>query len=397
MEPNKKILNAISGIALISFALVLLMGCAATETSYEGASVIDNLAVEDGQEFQRAYAPVEFDFPKDHGAHPEYRTEWWYFTGTLQDASGDQYGYQFTVFRTALTPHAAERQSTMATNQIYLAHFALTDAKSQDHVSFEQYSRGGGELSGASGEPSFGVWLENWSVTEQEPGIMRMTVSETSADGNEYALDLTLRETRQPVLHGDSGLSQKGPEPGNASYYYSLIGLETAGTITWLGNEEAVEGLSWMDHEYGSSALSKDAVGWDWFSVQLNTGDALMLAHIRTEDGGLVEEMLGTYVSPNGDTIPLSVSDYQIQVLDEWTSPQTDITYPSGWRVTVPELNMEIELSPIVKDQEMLVSFIYWEGAVSISGRIDDMPVSGTGYVELTGYGDETGDLRFQR
>ena len=232
---EKETFKALYFIVVISFSMAVLAACAASEPSYAGADVVANLSGNLDEGFARAYEPVEFEFPLDHGAHPEYRTEWWYFTGNLQDERGDQYGYQFTVFRNALTPEVPARESNLATNQIYLAHFALTNVQAQEHVSFERFSRGDGDLSGASGEPSFQVWLEDWSVVEVEPGVHRMTVSATSEEGEEFALDLMLQETRAPLLHGDPGLSQKGPEPGNASYYYSLVGLESAGTLTWSG------------------------------------------------------------------------------------------------------------------------------------------------------------------
>jgi predicted secreted hydrolase len=389
-----KALSVAVGFGLI---LGLLAGCSGVQQSYAGADVVANLSGNLDEGFARAYEPVEFSFPLDHGAHPEFRTEWWYFTGNLQDERGDQYGYQFTVFRNALTPEVLPRESNLATNQIYLAHFAMTNVQAQEHVSFERFSRGDGNLSGAIGEPSFQVWLEDWTVAEVEPGQLSLTASTTTESGEEFGVDLMLQETRDPLLHGDRGLSQKGPEEGNASYYYSLVGLESAGTLTWVGEDTAVEGLSWMDHEYGSSALSENAVGWDWFSAQLDNGDVLMFAQIRTEDGGLVDEMQGTYLRKNGETSPLRVDDYELEALGEWTSALTGATYPSGWRVRFPALDIELEITPLLDDQEMRVSFVYWEGAVDVEGSVEGLPVQGTGFVELTGYGESAQGQRFQR
>ena len=146
-----------------------------------------------------------------------------------------------------------------------------------------------------------------------------------------------------------------------------------------------------------AAALSENALGWDWFSAQLDNGDVLMFAQIRTEDGGFVEEMQGTYLRANGDTIPLRVDDYELEALGEWTSPLTGAVYPSGWRVRFPALEIELEFTPLVEDQEMRVSFVYWEGAVDVAGSVEDVPVQGSGFVELTGYGSSAQGQRFQR
>ncbi|MBK8051412.1 MAG: hypothetical protein IPK16_32540 [Anaerolineales bacterium] len=192
------------------------------------------------------------------------------------DAAGIDYGYQLTFFRTALAPDMQPRASTLAADQIYMAHFALTDGARQQHESFERYSRGAADLAGAEGQPGFSVWLEDWVAREVEPGVYTL-YAQANGEAGPVAVDLTLRETRPAVKHGQDGVHQKGPESGNASYYYSLIGLDTTGVITTAGMPIAVTGVSWMDHEYGTSALGQDALGWDWFSMQLENGAAAML------------------------------------------------------------------------------------------------------------------------
>jgi predicted secreted hydrolase len=214
---------------------------------------------------------------------------------------------------------------------------------------------------------------------------------EGNDDSEQVAIDLHLRETRPPVLHGDAGLSQKGPEAGNASYYYSLIGLETTGSITTGGRTVEVSGQSWMDHEFGTSALSANAVGWDWFSLQLENGTALMLAQIRTVEGGAIGEFAGTLVLADESRQLMSNDDFTMEVLDEWTSPTTGIVYPSGWHLTVPAYALELQITPLIKDQEMMVSYVYWEGAVNATGSMAGAPLKGRGYVELTGYGNVGG------
>lgn len=371
-----------------------LSGCtAADQTHFASANVVASLSGPADDAFARAYAPIDFVFPRDHGAHPDYRTEWWYYTGNLADGAGQQYGYQLTFFRSALTPALPERASDLATNQIYMAHFAVTDVAADDHRSFERFSRGAGGLAGATGDPTYAVWLEDWAVRQIEPGVAQLQAS-AAVEGRRIALDLTLRETQTPVLHGNRGLSQKGPEAGNASYYYSLVQLESAGTVTFQGEPVAVTGVSWMDHEFGTSALSANAVGWDWFSIQLDNGAVLMFAQVRTADGGVIPQFEGTYVTADGAQQPITVGDLTLTARAAWTSPRTGFTYPAGWQVTIPGLAIELVVEPLVADQEMEVSFVYWEGAATIAGTIAGEAVQGVGYVELTGYGQQAGQYQ---
>ena len=379
-------------VGVLFWVAVLLAGCApAAGSGVASANVVAALSGEVDAAYARAYEPIPLNFPLDHGAHPEYQTEWWYYTGNLDDAQGNEYGYQFTIFRSALTPSLPERASELATNQIYMAHFAVTDGPGNRHTSFERFSRGAGGLAGATGEPELRIWLEDWQVTRDGADTMHVQAQTLDADGGTVAIDLHLRETRPPVLHGDGGLSQKGPEAGNANYYYSLIGLETTGSLTTNGRTLAVSGQSWMDHEFGTSALSANAVGWDWFSLQLENGMALMVAQIRTVDGGVIGEFAGTLVQADGSLAHLTNDDFTLEVLDEWTSLTTNITYPSGWRLTAPAYDLDLEIAPLIRDQEMHVSYVYWEGAVNAVGSMAGAPVRGRGYVELTGYGSVGG------
>ncbi|MEZ4729034.1 MAG: lipocalin-like domain-containing protein [Caldilineaceae bacterium] len=371
-----------------------LSACTAAEqTRFASANVVASLSGPADEAFARAYEPIDFVFPRDHGAHPAYRTEWWYYTGNLADGNGNQYGYQLTFFRSALTPDQPERDSDLATNQIYMAHFAVTDGTANEHQSVERFSRGAGGLAGATGDPTYAVWLEDWSVREVEPGVTRLQAS-TAGEGGMVALDLTLRETMPPVLHGSQGLSQKGPETGNASYYYSLVQLDTTGTVTSRGETLTVTGVSWMDHEFGTSALSANAVGWDWFSVQLENGAVLMFAQVRTADGGVIPQFEGTYVTADGAHHTITAGDLTLTALDQWTSPRTGFTYPSGWQVELPDFDITLTVEPLIAEQEMEVSFVYWEGAVTITGAIAEEAVRGVGYVELTGYGDQAGQYQ---
>ncbi len=233
-----------------------------------------------------------------------------------------------------------------------------------------------------------------WSAREVEPGVVQLTASAADDDGP-VTLDLILREQREPILHGDAGLSRKGPEPGNANYYYSLVGLETTGMVEIGGRKHPVTGLSWMDHEFGTSALSENAVGWDWFSAQLDNGAALMFAQIRTVDGKQIGDFEGTLVLADGRHETIGAQDLEIEILDRWTSDATGITYPSGWQVSIPKYALELRFDPLIAAQEMAVSYVYREGAVEVDGTMDNEPVAGQGYVELTGYG--AGQSGYQR
>lgn len=386
MRQNRLLIAAI--LTVLSVVTLSLGGCSAqAQPQVVSANVVAAMSAPADEAYARATAPRTFSFPADHGPHPEYRTEWWYYTGNLTDATGGSHGYQLTFFRTALAPAMAERTSPLATNQIYMAHFALTDGVRQEHEAFDRYSRGAGGLAGAQGEPNFQVWLEDWSAVEVAPDVVQLR-ARADGEAGPVALDLTLRETRPPVFNGQQGLHQKGPEPGNASYYYSLVNLETSGVITSAGNTIPVTGLSWMDHEFGTSALSGSAVGWDWFSLQFDNGAVLMLYEIRTSDGAAPPAIEASLVWPDGRHQTVTQDEFTLEPMGEWRSPTTGIAYPSGWRIRIPVAGADLTVTPLIPDQEMNVSFVYWEGAVAATGTLDGAPVTARGYVELTGYGE---------
>ena len=333
--------------------------------------------------FTRATQPDAVVFPRDFGPHDDYQTEWWYYTGNLATADGRPFGFQFTIFRRALSPspeNSPAATSDWRTNQVYLAHFTLSDIAADAFHSAERFSRGAAGLAGAAAVP-YRVWLEDWSIEEISPGRVRL-----HARTNEVAIDLTLDETLPPVLHGDGGLSQKGPEPGNASYYYSIIQQQAAGTVAVGGETFDVTGLAWKDHEWSTSALSAGAVGWDWFSLQLDNGGALMLFEIRREDGTREPTSAGSYIAPDGAVTHLVLGDWSLEVTDTWTSPTSGGEYPAGWRIAVPSVGLVLEGRPLMADQELNLSTVYWEGAVGFSGTLDGMPINARGYIEMTGY-----------
>lgn len=340
------------------------------------------LPSQDLESFERANNPVPLSFPEDHGAHPEYLTEWWYYTGNLDTTDGRHFGYQLTFFRRALIPEKKrlDRSSKWATDQLYLAHFALTDVSANKFYYNERFARGAAGLAG-SHSPPYQVWLHDWKVEQIAENDYRLYATEDS-----IVLELLLHDTKGPILNGNKGYSQKGPQPGNASIYISQTRLETKGIIQIKQEKIEVEGLSWMDHEFSTSALSDDQVGWDWFSFQLDNGSELMVFYLRKQDGSIDPFSSGTYINPDGSTIPLTQDEFNIEVLDKWRSPHSKAEYPSRWRVQVPSLKIDVEVNPYIPDQELNLTFTYWEGAVNIRGVQNGETIRGDGYVELTGY-----------
>ncbi|GAB4399912.1 MAG: lipocalin-like domain-containing protein [Anaerolineales bacterium] len=332
--------------------------------------------------FARLTAPHPFEPSRDFGAHPNYQTEWWYYTGNLQTAEGRHFGYQFTIFRRALLPPnlRAARASSLAADQIYMAHFALTDSAGGKHYAFERFERGDNQIAGAE-SPPYRVWLQDWQVRATAPNVYHMHAAQ---DG--IAITFTLTDTKGSVLHGNAGYSQKGPDPGNASFYHSQTRLQTAGSIQINAETFNVRGLSWKDQEYSTSALAPDQIGWDWFALQLDDGSELKVFHIRKADGSIDPFSAGSYIAPDGSLTPLQRDDFEIIVKDYWQSPRTEARYPARWVVRVPSLGIELNLQPTLPDQELNVSYAYWEGAVRLTGQIGATSVSGFGYVEMTGY-----------
>ena len=367
---------------LLFILLLSLWPLAVIADETNAGSRLSELLDADAAGFAKALTPREFSFPQDHGPHPQFRNEWWYVTGNLDDASGRRFGFELTIFRFSLTPEPPEQDSAWRTNQVYIAHLALTDADRNRFYVAERFSRGALSLAGAQAEP-FRVWIDDWEIAADGDSDLWLI----RAAGDEFALDLELRPLKQPVLNGEQGLSRKSSSTDSASYYYSITRLGTEGVLTVAGVKYEVSGLSWLDREWSTSALAPDQVGWDWFSLQLDDGTDLMLYNIRRTDGTADGKSSGTITFADGASRGLQQEEFGIVVNDTWDSPEGG-TYPSRWTISVPAQGLEIEISPVIADQELFTTVRYWEGAVDISGTRHGEPVSGRGYVELTGYAD---------
>lgn len=348
------------------------------ESNFEPSKVLSA----ENESFARVFKPRTFIFPQDHGSHPEYRIEWWYFTGNVKTQTERKFGYELTFFRFALTPEQVKTGSVWRDNQMYMAHFALTDVDDNNFYVDERTSRAGNGLAGPSSD-HYHVWLHDWKAKAIDNNDSNIQLT---AKADDFSIALQLQAKKKIVLQGKEGLSQKSSEPGNASYYYSYTRMATAGQIKIKQNLYKVNGTSWMDREWSSSALSKEQSGWDWFALQLSDNSELMFYQLRRKDGTISQNSSGAVFHADNSKINLNVSEVEIKVLDQWKSPHTQINYPSKWQLLIPKLGVDFTIIPLINDQELNVRYRYWEGAVDVTGTKQGQSISGQGYVELTGY-----------
>ena len=344
--------------------------------------------------WRSAEGPRVWAFPRDHGSHPDYRTEWWYFTGNLHDAQGLRYGYQLTFFRQGIRREAGRPENPWSVRDVYLAHLALTEGASESFRFADRVGRAGPALAGAS-EQTLDVWVRDWSA-RLEDGRIRLR-----ALTPDWGVELDLEPRKPVVLHGEQGLSRKGPAPGQASYYASYTDLATSGTLLLgqtgegAGKRVAVTGTSWFDQEFGSNQLARDQAGWDWFSLHLSDGRDLMAYLLRRRDGSVEPSSSGTLVEPDGRARHVPLERISVEVLGRWTSPRSGGEYPARWSLEAP--GIALEFAPLVADQELetggSTGVVYWEGAVEGTGTSEGRPVTCEGYVELTGYAGSLGGL----
>ena len=347
--------------------------------------------------WREATTGYEFSFPGDHYSHPDTKIEWWYYTGNLESKTGRRFGYQLTFFRVGVVRDVANA-SRWALRDLYLAHFAITDIDRQTFRSFERVNRAGIGWAGAdiesrvsngdrNSDSPINVWNEDWAAAIRT-GRQTLFAKEEDCD-----INLTLAPLKSEVIHGIDGISQKGPSAGNASHYYSLSRLDTSGQIVVGGESFEVTGLSWMDHEFGTSFLDDEQIGWNWFSLQLEDGRDLMLFEIRRQDGSVDSRSSGTLIESDGAPIHLGHEEFSLLPLQKWRSAASGATYPIGWAVEVPRFGLHLDVTATVEDQELRTpestGVTYWEGSVTTQGKLGDKKVRGRGYLEMTGYTDQ--------
>jgi predicted secreted hydrolase len=365
--------------------------------SQPASSPVDPVRASEWREARPGY---EFSFPGDYGAHPDFRVEWWYYTGNLETGSGRRFGYQLTFFRVGVVREPASA-SRWALRDLHMAHFAISDIERQSFKSFERINRTGIGWAGADAfdqkaprvaqhtlEPPLRVWNEDWLAQTRGDGYELHAIEEG------YSLDLKLMPLKREVINGENGISQRGQSPENASHYYSISRLDSAGKITAGDETFEVTGLSWMDHEFGTSFLGDAQVGWDWFSIQLDDGRDLMLCRMRSLDGTVDPRTSGTLVYADGRSMHLSNEDFSLVAGETWRSPKSGATYPVGWGIDVPRYGLRLKVTAAFEDQELRTpestGVTYWEGSVAIDGTSEDRRVGGRGYLEMTGYAGQS-------
>ena len=376
--------------AALLLALVLWLRPDATRNApadgLRVASLLGDPQLPEG--FARATLPGAIRLPADHGPHPGFQSEWWYFTGHLDgpiDDRADQprrrFGFQLTFFRFATAPEPPDRESAWASNQLYMAHFAITDLGARRHRIAERFSRGAAGLAGARADP-FEVWLDDWRAGSLGEEFLPLRLDARDAD---LELALRVEPGKPPVLQGEKGLSRKGPEPGNASYYYSYTRLPVSGQISLGGEDITVRGEAWLDREWSSSSLGAGVQGWDWFGLQLDDGRELMLYSLRDESGKPTGFSAATLVAADGSAEHFSVDGFELLPQRRWRSADSGVSWPVDWQLRLPAAGLDLEVRALLDDQEQRVAVLYWEGAVEVFDR-QSGEKTGRGYLEMTGY-----------
>lgn len=389
MHRSAGIIRSLARTVMAAGLFLAVAGCGQAEAP-KGLGISEALGV-DTTGYRHAEADRRLQFPRDHGPHPDFYLEWWYFTGNLSDANGRPFGYQFTIFRNALAPPGPEKRvrsvaeqpeaSPWTTRQLYSAHLAVSNPSDGEFLSGERYARGAMNLAGAEvgASPGFRVWVEDW-VAEGD-SLLSWISLKASEPG--FGIELDLRPSKPLFLQGENGYSRKGPADRQASHYYSITRLASSGRLV-LGNDTfEVTGNSWLDREWSTSLLSDDQTGWDWFSLQFDNGQDLMFFRLRSEIKDFVD---GSRTGNEGQALPFNPEAISLRPTTTWRSPRTGIEYPTAWRMEAPDQGIRLDIQAALPNQELDTRVRYWEGSVSIQGQWGSEPVTGRGYVELTGY-----------
>ena len=339
------------------------------------------------QQYVPALPGYHYVFPRDHFSHPEYQTEWWYYTGNLRAKDGHRFGFELTFFRQGVSQTPSP--SPWYLHDLYMAHLALSDITGSHYYADERLNRQGPGIAGVNAL-SGAIWNGNWQTTIGD------NAHKLRGIGENYSLDLTVTPQKQPVIQGTNGVSQKAEGAGHASHYISFTRMKSTGTVELNGKQYTVDGDTWMDHEFFSDSMNGDEVGWDWLSVQLEDNTELMLYRLRHRDGSVDPYSSGTYVDSQGKPTHLNQRDFSMtRVGPTYKSAKTGATYPLGWSISIPDLKLQIDISTPLQSQEFVSRFgpSYWEGAIDVTGHLEDKAVRGTGYLEMTGYSQVNGKL----
>jgi predicted secreted hydrolase len=334
-------------------------------------------------QYRIALPGYRYQFPRDYFDHADFQTEWWYYTGNVKSADGHRFGFELTFFRQGVNRDPAKTQP-WDVRDLYLAHLALSDLDGHEFYHSERTSRSGPGLAGVTATDGR-IWNGNWQIRWQD-GQQNL-----HAIDSRFELQFTLRSEKPPVVNGENGVSQKAEGLGRASHYISLTRLLTTGRIELDHKTFEVTGLAWMDHEFFTHQLASNQVGWDWFSIQLNDKTELMLFRIRRSDGSVDPYSAGTFIDANGTPTHLRSAEFTLQRLSEiWTSKVTHATYPIHWNITVPKFHIDLEAKTPLPSQELTsaseITPSYWEGVVTFEGQKAREPITGAGYLEMTGY-----------
>ncbi len=357
---------------------------------------------QDPSPWRQASAGYEFVFPRDHASHPDFKIEWWYYTGNVKAADGRRFGYQLTFFRVGID-HTPANPSQWAVRDLYMTHLAVSDAQGQRYRYAEKLSRGGPGLAGARADRYY-TWNDDWSagIRDQGTGIGDQGSGKRPqhalvAKSAQAGIDLVLDEGKPPAINGINGINQKGAREGNASHYYSLTRMPTTGTLTIDGERFEVTGLTWMDHEFSTSFLEPEQRGWDWLSIQLSDNRELMLYRMRRADGSHDPRSSGTLIDANGRTTHLSNDDFTLTPGRSTFKSKNGAVYSTEWTVSIPAHKIELTVTTPLNDQELSLvestGIAYWEGMIEVTGRSGGQVVRGSGYLEMTGYHGSLGRI----
>jgi predicted secreted hydrolase len=329
----------------------------------------------------RLAAPgYEFRFPQDHGPHPDYQTEWWYLTGNLQTEDGREFGYELTFFRYGYRSPSQRTpvKSRFVMDDVKFAHFTITDVRSRRFQVAERTSRGAyGDAGFLSGSRL--AWIGDWELDLADQFVAK-------AQNADCAIDFQLFPEKQPVLQGENGFSRKASSGDHASEYYSITRMHTQGSLVIAGQKFQVSGISWFDREWSTNQLAPDQVGWNWFGIQLDDGSDLMIYQIRLRGDAIDQCSSGKWIDRDGHSVDVANGEFTLQPTRYWTTPDKRATYPIGWHLKIEKLGLDVDVSTPVEEQELNVGVRYWEGCVRVRGTEQQHPVSGKGYLELTGF-----------